>query len=476
MSSYLNIFSGNLVSPAQVPYNSFVLNGNLTLSWSTSYGSNPNPSIIGYFNNVIATQNGYSLILPDASQVGTGLMFYVNNSGNFQFNLVANDGATIISTIKAPSLNLFVLTKNNTTNGTWIQAPLTGSTAVTSVSVSTTGTNGNLTSSGSPIINSGTINIGLGADLLGITSLGSNTGLAVRTAGSGTWSTTSIMGTPAQVSVINGNGISGSPTLSLPNAISGIGSIALNAGGNLSFGVTPNVISSNNLNGNINITPNGTGSVSINSTLFCTSFLFAYQGITLTSSALGSSITLIIPPGLSSSYIIEFPNGIGTAGQVLNIASIVGSSALLAWSTPGTGTVTSVTAGTNLTGGTITSTGTIALSATPTGLTSIGVQNIISNPTQSVSVPGLTLSNPYQNALGYDITMCVILEITVNAGGGVITLGTSSTNTPLAHTIFSGTTTLGFLPITFKLPASYYVEITTSGLTAVIRGQYAVPN
>lgn len=39
----------------------------------------------------------------------------------------------------------------------------------------------------------------------------------------------------------------------------------------------------------------------------------------------------------------------------------------------GSGSVTSITAGSNLTGGTITTTGTIALSNTPTGLTSIGV-------------------------------------------------------------------------------------------------------
>lgn len=42
----------------------------------------------------------------------------------------------------------------------------------------------------------------------------------------------------------------------------------------------------------------------------------------------------------------------------------------------GGGSVTSITAGSNLTGGTITTTGTIALSNTPTGLTSIGVGNL----------------------------------------------------------------------------------------------------
>jgi hypothetical protein len=42
----------------------------------------------------------------------------------------------------------------------------------------------------------------------------------------------------------------------------------------------------------------------------------------------------------------------------------------------GSGSVTSITAGSNLTGGTITTSGTIALSNTPTGLTSIGVGNL----------------------------------------------------------------------------------------------------
>jgi hypothetical protein len=480
MSSYLNIFTGNLVSPSQVPYNTFVLNGNLTLSWSTSYGSNPSPNIIAYFNNVSAVNNNYSLILPEATQVGTGLTFYINNSGNYKFNLVANDGKTVISTISAPSLNLFILTSNSTTNGTWLQAPLSGSTAVTSVSVSTAATNGNLTSSGSPIINVGTINIGLGADLAGITSLGSNTGIAIRTAASGTWSTTSIMGTPGQVSIVNGNGISGSPTLSLPNAISGIGSIALNAGGNLSFGVTANTIASNNLNGNIYLQPNGTGSIYLNNggtgTTYATTISLGF--LDFTSVGAGSAgITVFCPASGVTSYSIELPATIGTSGQVMKINTISGSTAVMAWSTPGTGTVTAITAGTNLTGGTITSSGTISLSSTVTGLTSIGVQNIISNPTQSLSVPGLVLGTPYENSLGYDITMCVILDITVNgSGANFIAMGISPTSSVIVQTVFTGSTATGLLPLTVRLSAGYWVSISTSGLTASIVGQYAVPN
>lgn len=56
----------------------------------------------------------------------------------------------------------------------------------------------------------------------------------------------------------------------------------------------------------------------------------------------------------------------------------------------GSGSVTSITAGSNLTGGTITTSGTIALSNTPTGLTSIGVGNLelISNQLISTTTNG----------------------------------------------------------------------------------------
>jgi len=65
----------------------------------------------------------------------------------------------------------------------------------------------------------------------------------------------------------------------------------------------------------------------------------------------------------------------------------------------GTGTVTSITAGTNLTGGTITTSGTIALSANPSGLTSLGVGNFsisgsVLSASGSVSIGSSTSDNP----------------------------------------------------------------------------------
>lgn len=72
-----------------------------------------------------------------------------------------------------------------------------------------------LTITGGPITNSGTFTFALANDLAAIEALAS-TGLAVRTSAD-TWATRTITGTAGQITVTNGTGVSGNPTLSLPN-------------------------------------------------------------------------------------------------------------------------------------------------------------------------------------------------------------------------------------------------------------------
>lgn len=88
-----------------------------------------------------------------------------------------------------------------------------GSGSVTSVGV--TGSTG-LSVSGSPITSSGTITLTLDADLQAISAL-SGTGLAVRTAAD-TWAQRSVAGTASNISVTNGDGVAGNPTIDLINA------------------------------------------------------------------------------------------------------------------------------------------------------------------------------------------------------------------------------------------------------------------
>lgn len=70
-----------------------------------------------------------------------------------------------------------------------------------------------LTITGSPITTSGTLTFALANDLAGVEGLGT-TGIATRTAAD-TWTTRTIIGTAGNITVTNGNGVSGNPTLNL---------------------------------------------------------------------------------------------------------------------------------------------------------------------------------------------------------------------------------------------------------------------
>ena len=79
-------------------------------------------------------------------------------------------------------------------------------------SVNVTGGTG-ISTSGGPITSSGTITLTLGTELQGLSGL-ATTGLMVRT-GAGTYTTTTVTGTAGDISVANGSGTAGAPTLDL---------------------------------------------------------------------------------------------------------------------------------------------------------------------------------------------------------------------------------------------------------------------
>lgn len=117
----------------------------------------------------------------------------------------------------SPAAGFFRWNSDNTvveywSGSTWVSLG-SGSGSVTSVAVS--GSTG-LSVSGSPINTSGTITLTLDADLQAVSSLGS-TGFAVRTAAD-TWAQRTIAGTGSNISVTNGDGVAGNPTIDLVNA------------------------------------------------------------------------------------------------------------------------------------------------------------------------------------------------------------------------------------------------------------------
>jgi hypothetical protein len=132
---------------------------------------------------------------------------------------------------------------------------------------------------------------------------------------------------------------------------SGTAQLQWGAGGgnNLSVDVAINI---NPANAQVAISPTGTGSVTMNPATAGTINNMAIGGTT----AAAGSFTNLSVTGTTS-----FDGSQGTSGQFLTSQ---GAGNTPIWTTGGSGTVTSITAGTGLTGGTITTSGTIAIDST----------------------------------------------------------------------------------------------------------------
>jgi trimeric autotransporter adhesin len=146
-------------------------------------------------------------------------------------------------------------------------------------------------------------------------------------------------------------------------------------------------------------------------------------------SASGTTITLQ-NLGNTTAYNFNLPTTAGTAGQVLT--SQAGGSTSMTWTTPTTGTVTSVATGSGLTGGTITSTGTISVATN--GITNAlfrqsAANTIVGNPTGSTAnVTDITLGSTLSFVSGGLQTTALSGDITTSANSFVTTLATVNSN------------------------------------------------
>jgi hypothetical protein len=195
---------------------------------------------------------------------------------------------------------------------------------------------------------------------------GTTIGATTATTGAFTTITASTSLTTPAVQAANSGG------LALKNS-AGTTQLSMGGGGgdNLSLNVSTNI---NGTNAQIDISPTGTGHVHIkptgvNSIEIAPTFVGEIDNMT---------IGAITPKNgsfvdLSVTGTTSFDGSQGTAGQVLTSA---GTGATPTWTTPTTGTVTSVTAGTGLTGGTITTSGTVALATTAVTAGSYTATNI----------------------------------------------------------------------------------------------------
>jgi hypothetical protein len=139
--------------------------------------------------------------------------------------------------------------------------------------------------------------------------------------------------------------------------------------------------------------------------------------------------------------------GVGTAGQVLTS----GAAGNAYWTTPTTGTVTSVASGNGVTGGTITSTGTLYAVAGVGAVVNTGGINVLANNGITANSTGT-----FVNAQTPLVANATGLHIATSAGTGTYTSGISAITVDSVGRVTSVTGSAGY--------------VTSSGVTSVATG------
>jgi hypothetical protein len=115
MTTYLDPFTGQTISPSQTGYESLTLSSNTTLQWPIN-GNNTN--VVATIIEVTATASNLALAMPPASQVSTGQSVLIRNTGSIVFNVTDNSGNIIATVLSGISWYIYV-TSNSSTAGTW---------------------------------------------------------------------------------------------------------------------------------------------------------------------------------------------------------------------------------------------------------------------------------------------------------------------------------------------------------------------
>jgi hypothetical protein len=116
MTSYINPYTGQTISPSQVGYESLSISADTVLEWPIN-GNTDN--VVANIIEVTATLNtNLKLYMPPATSVSTGQSVLIRNIGSFSFTVVDTSGNTIVSIASGIAQYIYV-TNNTTINGLW---------------------------------------------------------------------------------------------------------------------------------------------------------------------------------------------------------------------------------------------------------------------------------------------------------------------------------------------------------------------
>jgi len=115
-NSFTNIFGGSTIYPSEIGYIQFSISQNTTLVWPDLGGTSR--SVAAAFIRATATTTGLNFVLPNADYASVGKVLRFKNIGSNAFNVNTQAGGTIL-TASAGQDWLLSITDNTTSGGTW---------------------------------------------------------------------------------------------------------------------------------------------------------------------------------------------------------------------------------------------------------------------------------------------------------------------------------------------------------------------
>jgi hypothetical protein len=114
--SFISPFTGDVVQPTDVSYRAFNLNADTTLAWPIN--GNATGNYAARIMQVTPNAGGRKLYMPPANQTSVGTDAMIRNMSAYSFDVVDNDGATIITIASGKAWYIYITT-NPDTAGTW---------------------------------------------------------------------------------------------------------------------------------------------------------------------------------------------------------------------------------------------------------------------------------------------------------------------------------------------------------------------
>jgi hypothetical protein len=115
MTSYVNPYTGQTISPSQVGYEQLTINTDAVLQWPINGNTD---SVVANIIEIEATVANLDVFMPPATSVSTGQSALIRNIGAYPFTVVDTSGNTIVNIASGVAEYIYV-TDNSTINGSW---------------------------------------------------------------------------------------------------------------------------------------------------------------------------------------------------------------------------------------------------------------------------------------------------------------------------------------------------------------------